>query len=178
MSDVIKIYSNALFELSTEENLLNEVYLDLTQCADIFKSQQEFLKILSSPIIDVSEKISMLEKVFKSTNCNELVFNFMCVLAEKNRIDLFCEIQQDFSKHYNDFNNVLQVEVTTCIPLTEELRNGIIDKVSKKTGKNVTIVEIIDKSILGGVILKYDNIVIDDSIKSRLKDLSKQLHKH
>ncbi|MGN1411746.1 MAG: ATP synthase F1 subunit delta [Oscillospiraceae bacterium] len=177
MSDVIKVYSNALFQLSVEENLLEEVHTDLVQISTIFKSQDEFLKILSSPIVDTAEKISMLKAVFQN-GCNELVFNFMCLLSEKNRMDLFCEIQQDFSNQYNKINNVLRVEVITCIPLTEELRKGIVSKLAKKTGKNINIVETIDKSILGGIILKYDNTVIDDSIKSRFKDLSKQLHKH
>lgn len=177
MSEVIKVYSNALFQLSSEENLLDVVHNDLTQCANIFKSQDEFLKILSSPIVAIDDKMSMLKAVFQN-DCNELVFNFMCLLAEKNRMDLFCEIQLDFSKQYYESNNVLKVDVITCIPLTEELRKGIVAKLNKETGKNITIVETVDKSILGGVILKYNNTVIDDSIKSRFKDLSKQLHKH
>lgn len=177
MSDVVKVYSNALFELSVEENLLEEVHTDLVQISEIFKSQGEFLKILSSPIVGTIEKISMLKSVFKD-DCNKLVFNFMCLLAEKNRMSLFCEIQQDFSNQYNEINNVLKVEVITCIPLTDELRKGIISKVARETGKTINVVETIDKSILGGIILKYDNTVIDDSIKSRFKDLSKQLHKH
>lgn len=177
MNDVIKVYSNALFQLSIEEKLLNEVNSDLTQISKIFQSQEEFLKILSSPIVDTQEKISMLNKVFQD-GCNELVFNFMCLLAEKNRMNLFCQIQEDFSKQFDEFNNILKVEVITCVPLTEELRKKIVAKLIKDTGKNITIVETVDKSILGGVILKYDNTIIDGSIKGRVKDLSKQLHKH
>lgn len=176
MNEVIKVYSDALFQLSKEENLLDTIYEDLTECSKIFKSQDEFLKILSSPIVTTSEKVSMLKAVFYN-HCNDLSFNFMCLLAEKNRIGLFCDIQRDFSKRYYEFNNVLQVDVITCIPLTEKLRNGIIERLSKETGKDVTIVETVDKSILGGVVLKYGNTIVDGSIKSRVKDLSKHLHK-
>lgn len=177
MSDVIKVYSNALFQLGVEENSLDAIYEDLIQCSDIFKSQEEFLKILSSPIVSTKEKISMLTEVFGDA-CNELVFNFMCLLAEKNRINLIEEIQKDFTKQYNEKNNVLKVYITTCVPLTEELKKGIITKLIKQTGKKINVVEIVDKSILGGVIIQYDNTIIDDSIKTKLKDLSAQLHKH
>jgi F-type H+-transporting ATPase subunit delta len=177
MSDIVKVYSNAMFQLSVEENVLNEVQTDLSQIAEVFKSQEEFLKLLSSPVVTAKEKVSMLEKVFQG-HCNELVYNFLCVLAEKNRMLLFCDIQQDFSKQYDEHNDILQVEVTTSIPLTDELRKGIVAKLTKDTGKNITIVETVDSSILGGIIIRYNNTVIDDSIKSRFKDLSKQLHKH
>lgn len=176
MSEAIKVYSNAIFQLGMEENLLEDIHNELKIFADIFKSEPEFLKILSSPMISTQEKISMLQKVFQS-NCCELVFNFMCLLAEKNRIDLFCEIQQDFATQYNQSKNLLEAEVITCIPLTEELRKQILAKLEKLTNKNVTITETIDTSILGGVVIKYDNTIIDGSVKNKFKELSKQLHK-
>lgn len=177
MSETVKVYSDALFQLSLEENLLDVIHDNLKSCADIFNSEPEFLKILSSPIISSQEKISMLQAVFQD-NCNELVFNFMCLLAEKNRINLFCEIQKDFTKQFNRANNMLEAEVITYIPLTEELRKKVIDKLSMQTGKKVSITETVDKSILGGIIIRYDNTIIDDSIKTKLQELSKQLHEH
>jgi F-type H+-transporting ATPase subunit delta len=177
MSNAVKVYSNALFQLSIEENLLDTIHSDLKSCADIFSSEPEFLKILSSPVISIQEKTSMLEAVFKD-NCNQLVFNFMCLLAEKGRIGLFIEIQKDFAEQYNLANNVLEAEVITYIPLSDELRKKVIDKLQVQTGKNVTIIETIDKSILGGIVIKYDNTIIDDSVKTKLKRLSKQLHEH
>ncbi|MCD7800174.1 MAG: ATP synthase F1 subunit delta [Ruminococcus sp.] len=177
MSETVKVYSNAIFQLSVEENLLDVVNQDLKFCADIIKEQPQFLAILSSPIVSNKEKISMLQAVFEG-NCNDLVFNFICLLTEKNRINLFYEIQQDFAMQYNRFNNILEAKVTTCVPLTEELRHKIVDKLCKTTGKKVSLVETVDSSILGGVIIRYDNTVIDDSIKTKFKELSKQLHKH
>lgn len=177
MSETVKVYSNALFQLSVEEGLLDVIHEDLKSCADIFKGEPEFLTILSSPIISNKEKVSMLQAVFEG-NCNDLVFNFMCLLAEKSRINLFCEIQQDFSLQYNKSKNILQAEVITCIPLTEELRRKVIEKLCKTTGKKVSIKETVDKSILGGIVIKYDNVIIDDSVKTKFKELSKQLHEH
>ena len=95
MNEVTKVYSNALFQLGVEENLLDTINNDLKDCVKVFELEPEFLKVLSSPIITNKEKLSMLQAVF-STNCNELVFNYICLLVEKNRINLFSEIQQDF----------------------------------------------------------------------------------
>jgi len=170
MSEAIKVYSNALFQLSTEENILDEVNNTLKQCADIFKNEPEFVKLLSSPIITGKEKISMLQSVFKQS-INERVFDFMCLLAEKNRINLFCEIQKDFSAQFNEVNNILEAQVITALPLSNELRAKVLSKIERQTGKNVTIVETIDKSILGGIIIKYNNTIIDGSVKNRFNDL-------
>jgi F-type H+-transporting ATPase subunit delta len=117
----------------------------------------------------------MLQAVFDG-NCNELVYNFMCLLVEKGRFNLILEVQSNFSQQYNESKNLLEAEVITSIPLTEELRQKVIAKLTKLTGKHVTIVETVDKSILGGIVIKYGNTVIDDSVKARFKELSKQLH--
>jgi F-type H+-transporting ATPase subunit delta len=175
MSETVKVYADALFQLSVEENLLEVVQQDLKSCADILKGEPEFLTILSSPIISNGEKISMLQAVFDG-NCNELVYNFMCLLVEKGRFNLILEVQSNFSQQYNESKNLLEAEVITSIPLTEELRQKVIAKLTKLTGKHVTIVETVDKSILGGIVIKYGNTVIDDSVKARFKELSKQLH--
>lgn len=176
MNEVTKVYSNALFQLGVEENLLDTINNDLKDCVKVFELEPEFLKVLSSPIITNKEKLSMLQAVF-STNCNELVFNYICLLVEKNRINLFSEIQQDFLLQYNEAKNLLQAEVITCVPLTPQLKSKIVAKLSRQTNKNVTITETIDTSIIGGIIIKYGNTVIDSSLKIKFKDLSQKLHK-
>jgi F-type H+-transporting ATPase subunit delta len=160
-----------------EEDLLDTIHSDLKSCVNILSGEPEFLKILSSPVVSIKDKLSMLEAVFKG-NCHELVFNFICLLAEKGRIGLVKEIQKDFTAQYNLANNTLEAEVVTYIPLSDELRKKVVAKLQTQTGKNVTITETIDKSILGGIVIKYDNTIIDDSVKTKLKELSKQLHEH
>lgn len=177
MNEAVKVYSNAIFQLGIEEHQLDAIHQDLKSCADIFNDEPEFLTILSSPIVSNKEKISLLQTAFEG-NCNNLVYNFMCLLVEKHRINIISEIQKDFTTQYNKYNNIVQAEVITCIPLSEELRNKIVEKLCKITNKKVSIVETVDKSILGGVVVKYDNTIIDDSVKTKFAELSKQLHKH
>jgi F-type H+-transporting ATPase subunit delta len=165
-----------MFQLAVEEGVLTDVNRDLKLCAYAFKSEPEYLKILSSPVVSVREKQTMLQAVFRD-RCHELVYNFLCLLAEKGRISLFEEIQKDFVERYNRSQNLLDVEVTTCVPLTEELRQKLIQKLQRQTGKNVSVTEKVDESILGGVVVKYDNTVIDGSVKNRFNELSKRLHR-
>ncbi len=170
--DVGKIYADAFFQLCQEEGNLEEAYNDLNQCGKIFDENPDLLKIMTSPTISVSEKIDILSKLF--SDCG-VVFNLLCLLTEKNRAGYVSAVAKAFGNMYNEYNNIAEMTVTTCIPLTDELREKMIKSLSAKFKKTVKLNEKIDKDIIGGVIVEYGSIQMDNSIRTKLNSVKKEL---
>lgn len=174
--EIASVYANALFELACETESLEEISIDLLSVIDVFEKNPDFLTLLSVPNIGTAEKIDTIKKVFGEDG--GIILNFLCLLTEKNRIFCISEIGSEFKKLYNKYNDIEEVTVTTCIPLTEDSRNRLIVKLQNKLGKRIKLIENINPDIMGGVKLSYGDTLIDNSIASRIDALSKELKKN
>lgn len=172
MEQVGKLYANALFELCKEEECIDLVYDKLNKYNSVFIEFKDLQKLLSVPTIELTDKLNILSKVFKNDG---IAYNFLCILVEKKRINSFAGIVDEFNIIYNSYKNIIEVTATTSIPLTEEIRQKLVDKLEQKSGKKIKLIEIVSPEILGGIIINYGNTQIDNSIKGKLKDISKQL---
>lgn len=169
-----KTYADALFQLSVEENSVEETYKELMFVSQIFRENTDFIKVLSLPTVNVEEKYKSLSEVF-SGRISTLVYNFLMVLVDKNRISLIDKISEVFSDIYNDTNGILEVIVTTSKPLNSTLREKLINKLEAISSKKIILNEKIDTSILGGIVLSYKNTQIDASVKSRIDNMRAQI---
>lgn len=170
--DIGKIYADALFELCSEDNSYDEVHENLNECSKVFSDNPDLIKLMSAPTMTAEEKINILSKIFD--DCG-IVYNLLCILAEKNRAGYVCQIADSFNKLYNELKNIAEMTVTTCIPLDETMRQKLISKLSEKFGKTVKITEKIDKSIIGGVIVEYGNLQMDNSVRTKLASVRSEL---
>lgn len=170
--EVGKLYANALFEISLENNDADNIYNDLLQCNEIFSQNPDLVKLLSSPVILKSDKMDIITKIFGESGT---VRDFICVVMERNRISCFDSITKAYSQSYNQYRNIAEMTVITSVPLKDEKRAKLIKKLEEKSGKTVKLVEKVAPSIIGGIILKYGNSQIDNSIRGRLEAVSKQL---
>ena len=171
-----KIYSTALFELCTEQGRLDEVYADLTQFCELTRDGEcaEYIRFLASPLISGREKAESLDAVFGG-KMEGLLLDFLCLVAEKGRADRLDEIYSEFRQMYNDSKNILEVTAVTAAPLTDELRKRLTDKMAKSTGRNIVLTEQVDKSLIGGIVVRYGNTEIDSSVKTKLDKLKAQI---
>lgn len=170
--DIGNLYSQALFEIGLENNSLDELGSDIKQCKDIFEENPELVKLLDSPIITNEEKIGVISSIFGNTGT---VRDFICVVTQKGRISYFLDIAEKFKLRCSEHNNIAEMIVTTSVPLKEEQRIKLIKKLEEKSGKKVRLSEKTDPSILGGVIVEYNNKRLDGSIRGRLEAVSEQL---
>lgn len=171
--DVGKLYAQALFELSLEQNDLDDVYNDLMQCSKVFGDNPEFVSLLDSPVILKEEKHGIINKVFGSEPGT--VHDFICLVTDKNRIRYFCTIADEFNKLYDDYKGIKEMTVITSIPLKPEMKSRLLKKLEEKSGKTVKLKEVVDPSIIGGIVLKMGDSMIDGSVKGRLESISRQL---
>lgn len=169
-----RVYASALFELCIENDSLTEIFDEMTQVKDIFIKNEDYLKLLSSPLISDGDKHEVLNKAFGG-KLDDVFFDFLCVLCDKGRITFFPGIFSEFKEMYNKHMNILEVTVVTSQSMSEKIKQKLIDKLSSTSGKKIFLDERVDKSLLGGIILRYENTEIDSSVKGKLDKLKKQI---
>lgn len=169
------IYANALFDIAIEKKLIADVNSQLNYLYDIFKENNEYFNILTSPIISYVEKIKVLYNVYENKlDC--YILNFLSLLIKNNRLVYFFYIVNDFNKIYDNFSNKINIEVTTSVLLNNNLKNLLITKLENKLKKKVNIINIIDYSIIGGISIKIGNKVIDSTIVNKLNNIKLKLY--
>lgn len=175
MIDIIaNRYAEALFQLSEEENITKEIYNELHSVLNIVKNNKDLDNVLKSPLVAKAEKVQLIETLFNNKINNNLK-NFLKILVEKGRISSLKSIELTFKQLLNDRDNIIEGTVISAIPLTGEKVKELEEKLSKKYNKNVTLENKVDKSILGGVLIRLGNTQIDGSVKTRLDNIKEQL---
>ena len=171
---VEKNYAQALFELAEEENCLNSVYEEIDGLEEIVSENPELVKLLTAPTMSGEERQDVLDRTFKG-RISEITFNFLCVMTMKGRFASFCAAADFFRDKYNEYANVAEITVTTAIPLSDAQRDKLTAKWSSLYKKKVIVNEVVDGSILGGMIVRYGNTLLDGSVKSRLEGIKESI---
>ena len=122
-----RVYASALFELCIENDSLTEIFDEMTQVKDIFIKNEDYLKLLSSPLISDGDKHKVLNKTFGG-KLDDVFFDFLCVLCDKGRITFFPGIFSEFKEMYNKHMNILKVTVVTTQAMSERIKQKLIDK--------------------------------------------------
>ena len=171
---VEKVYADALFELSVEDKTLEDTYEELKALKKIFDENYELVQLLSAPSMGEGEKQQVIDNIFKG-RVSDTMLNFLKVLSDHGRVRFFDKIEEVFHALYNDSKGIMEVEVVTSEPLSDRLEQKLKAKLEAQSGKSVLINKSVDKSIIGGIILRYSDSEIDGSLKKRLEDLRKSI---
>ena len=175
---VAKRWAKALMELACEnENISKEDILDdLREIAETIDSSEDLSNVVSNPSVSTEEKQIVLCKLFQNS-IMPIVYNFLYALNLRKRLGMISEIATEFEKELEVLKNITRVDITSAIDLTEERKNEVKAKVSEKLNKEVIIDWEVDNDIIAGLIFKIDEQIIDNSIKHKLEDLSKEIIK-
>ncbi len=175
MSVIASRYSEALFDLAIEENCLKDVYTSYLTIVSAFETHSEILDVLSHPEITLDEKVEIVKDAFGNLNAHTV--NFICILVEKNRLREVYNVFEDFEILYNAHLKIAVAKVYSVNALDPNQIENLSSKLNKKLGKEIKIKNIVDKSLIGGMKIVIDNHVIDYSIKTKINNLSDELHK-
>ncbi len=174
MSRVAKRYAKALFQLGIEENKLEQLENDLTQIENLFKESDAFRVFIANPLISEVEKAKILSKSLKD-KLSDTSFYFLQLLTEKKRSSLLPDTIDQFWLLLNQHRNILKGELVSVIDLSDDQVQKIKDNVEKMTGKIIIFDKRLDPSIIGGFIVKVEDIIIDNSIRFQLHKLRERL---
>jgi len=166
-------YAKSLIDLAIERGTLADVYKDISSLKESLSNRDLFL-FFKSPIINPSKKLNILKSLYEG-KVNELTYGFYEIIVKKRREAYIPEIVDAFIEQYNVHQKISTAKVTTAVPINDTLIEKIknIIKKNKKEVNEVVIETVIDESILGGFILKFDDKLYDYSIAGKLANLQK-----
>ncbi len=163
-------YARALFELAKENNALEESNADMAALAETCRQNRELQVLLKSPVISAKKKISIFREIF-SKSMGKITMSFIEIIIRKRREEHLYNIALKFGDLFREDSNIKKAVVTTISPLTDEMRKQLLEVLSKQTGSAIELEEVIDPSIIGGIIVKLEGIQFDDSIRKKLQNL-------
>ena len=165
-------YAKAVLSLASDQNTVDAVNNDMKLIADSIAGTDELDEMLQSPVISSAIKKSALLEIFKNINTSSV--NLIETLIKNKRLNLLGDVAKKYNELYDQLKGIQVAEVTTAVPLTDELKNKVLAKVKELTGKEATIKSQIDASILGGFILRVGDIQYNASIANKLNKLKRE----
>ena len=172
--ELARKYARAIFELACEENALSAYGNDLAKVQQTYVDCPELKAYLCNPNIQPEDKKSLLKDVF-GDDVREMVLNFLLLLIDKRRMMVFDAIAAIFTQLSNDKRGIAVADVTTVEPLSETQKAELMEKLGRVTGKEVSLREHRDPSLIGGVVVRIGDRRIDGSIKGRLAAMTAEL---
>jgi F-type H+-transporting ATPase subunit delta len=175
MEELAQVYANALFEVASEHEVIDEIREQLGQFADELDQNRDLQIFLFSPYFSSQEKKDGIRKIV--VDADERFLNFLELLAERHRMPAIFRIRRTYDALWREENKLLPVTVTSAIDLDEGLVEGLGKRIEEQTGKKVELTSQVDPDVLGGLVLQVGNMVLDASIRNRLEQLRKQVAK-
>ncbi len=173
MEEVAQVYARALFEVASERDVLDDVREQLGQFADALDQNRELASFFFSPYFSIEERKDGLERMLDGAE--ETFVNFLQALIERHRMPVIFRIRARFESLWDDEKQLLPVEVTSAIDLDEATVESIGERIGEQTGKEIELTRVVDPEILGGLVLRVGNFILDASIRNRLNQLRKQV---
>jgi len=173
VEEIAQVYARSLFEVAKEHDKLDVVRDQLGQIADAVAEQHDLQVFFFSPYFSSDEKVDGLKRALEDPD--EAVLNFLELLIEKHRMPALFRIRREFEALWEEENRLLPVQVTSAIELDESTVRQIGDAIGEQTGRRIELTSEVDPDILGGIVLRVGNSILDASIRNRLEKLRKQV---
>jgi ATP synthase F1 delta subunit len=173
MEEIAAVYSRALFEAALDAGRLDEVRDQLAQMADAVDATRDLQLFFFSPYFSTEEKRDGLTRML--SDADPLLTNFLELLIENHRMPVIFRMRRELDRLWEEHNRLLPVEVTSAIPLEDRAVAEIGERVGARTGRRVQLTSTIDPDIIGGIVLRVGNAILDASVRNRLEQLRKQV---
>jgi F-type H+-transporting ATPase subunit delta len=166
-------YAKAMYDIANEENFIKEVYKDMSLIKELCSDSLDFKSLLSNSQINYHDKkkaiLSLLE------NNNAITEKLIDLLIHNKRVSIIGDIAISFIHLYNKHNNIKEATLITASPIDEDLKSIILSKINISDSKSISLTNIIDSSIIGGFIIRFDGKEYNASVKQNLNNLKKEL---
>ena len=168
-----KKWAKALIELTQEDESISKenVLSDLRNIAETLNESEELNNVVNNPSISTDEKQIVLNKIFYG-KVSPIVYNFLFVLNLKKRLNMISEIADEFEKSLEEIMNIVRVDITSAIDLSDERKIDIRNRIAEKLQKDIKAEWNVDSDIIAGLVFNINETIVDNSIKNRLEKLS------
>jgi F-type H+-transporting ATPase subunit delta len=173
MEELARVYGRALFQVAEEQDKVDVLREQLGQFADALEQNRELKLFFFSPYFSTAEKQQALAGMLEGAD--EAFVEFLKLLIENHRMPVIFRVRRAYERLWDEANRVLPVQVTSAIELDEATTQSIGASIGQSTSRKVTLSTRVDPDILGGIVVRVGNSILDASIRSRLEQLRKQV---
>jgi F-type H+-transporting ATPase subunit delta len=173
MEEIAAVYARSLFEVAKEQGKLDEVREQLGQFADAMQADRELQVFFFSPYFSTPEKEDGLDRAV--TGADDTIVNFLKLLIENHRMPVIFRVRRGYDELWEEENKLLPVQVTSAVELDQATVKQIGDRIAEQTGQRVDLSATVEPDILGGIVVRVGNQVLDASVRNRLEQLRKQV---
>lgn len=174
-SRISKRYAKALLSLGQEDGNYIGYGKDLQEFGKFCSAHNEFLKVVANQIFSVEERKKVLDAVLDKSSFADLVKNLLRLLLDKNRIGGVRDISDYYSKLTDEISNITRADIVTAKPLKKEARDKLAKALAGLTAKEVRIEVKEDESLIGGLVVRIGDLVLDGSVKAQIEGLKESL---
>jgi F-type H+-transporting ATPase subunit delta len=172
---LVRNYSLALFENIDNDLLADKILKQVKIIDELIQRNQEIKNILYSPIVEHNDKLQVIESITKNLNIESIVKQFLILLVKNSRISVLSSVIVYYQELLNKSRNIKTVRITSSKNLQDEEQKWLQRYLEDSLKQKVLINFNCDKSLIGGVIIEYDSILLDYSITGFLKKLQKNV---
>lgn len=170
-------YGDALFELAVEQDKVDDILNEVVALKQILADNDELVKLLNHPKIGKDEKVTLVETVFKGKISDDLL-GTVVIMIKKDRQGNILEVLDYYETAVKRYKNIGTAYITSAVNLSDAQKQEIEDKLLDTTSyEKIESLYTIDSSIIGGLIIRIEDRVVDSSIKTKIESLSKALYR-
>ena len=173
MEELAQVYARALFQVALEQGKLDELREQLAQFADALDQNRELAVFFFSPYFSSTEKIAALGGLLDGAD--EALLNFLGLLIENHRMPVIFRARHEYERLWDEENKILPVEITSAIELDQQTTENLGKTIGERAERKVTLAARVDPDILGGIIIRVGNSILDASIRNRLEQLRRHV---
>ena len=173
MDELARVYARALFEVAAGQGKLDLIREQLGQFVAALNDSRELSAFFFSPYFSTQEKDEAIGRVLDGAD--PIFENFLHVLIENHRMPVIHRAQREYESLWEEEHKLLPVEITSAIDLDEKITRAVADKIGERTGRTIELTTRVEPDILGGIVVRVGNSILDASIRSRLEQLRRQV---
>lgn len=173
MEELARVYARALFEVALQQGKLDLIREQLGQFAEALSANRDLAVFFFSPYFSTQEKEEALGRMLDGADPS--FENFLRVLIENHRMPVIYRAQREFDRLWEQQNKLLPVEITSAIELDDKTTRSVADRIGEQTGRKVQLTTHVEPDIIGGIVLRVGNSILDASIRNRLEQLRRRV---
>jgi F-type H+-transporting ATPase subunit delta len=173
MEELARVYSEALFEAAKQGGKVDLIREQLGKLADALEQNRDLSVFFFSPYFSSREKKEGLERVLEGAD--PMFVNLLKVLIDNHRMPVIFRIRRQFEVLWQEENRLLPVEVTSAVTLDDDVAMRIRERIEQQTGRRVELTRRVDDGIIGGLIVRVSNMILDASIRNQLERLRRRV---
>jgi ATP synthase F1 delta subunit len=173
MEEIAQVYARSLFEAASEKDAFDAVRDQLAQVSEAISENRELQTFFFSPYFSTQEKHAALGRAI--TGASPLLINFLELLVDNHRMPVIFRVRREIDRIWRAENKLLPVQITSAVALDKQVTDKIGSEIGRQTGQKIELTTVVDEAVIGGLVLRVGNSILDASIHNRLEQLRKSV---